>query len=65
MSARRTTEQLRAMAAKARAEATAAKRMLPRKSDEETRAIKSRIYRLEQSAQHYDSAADRAQERVG
>lgn len=65
MTARRTPEQLRAMGAKLRAEADLARKRLPRKSDEETRAIKSRIYRLEQSAQHYDAAADRAQERVG
>ena len=61
----RTPEQLRAMAAKYRAEATAAKRMLPRKSQDERYAIEQRIYRLNRSAQHYDAAADRAQERVG
>ena len=53
------------MGAKLRAEADLARKRLPRKSDEETRAIKSRIYRLEQDAQHYDAAADRAQERAG
>ena len=60
----RTPDQLRRMAAELRADAAATRKRLPTARKTDLDSMTSRIYLLERRAQHFDAAAERAQERA-